>query len=48
MVLCTELTCASGCSDENLPFKITAHFPKWGPKHYLLCEVGSYLLAVNE
>lgn len=48
MVLCTELTYESGCSDEKLPFKTPPHIPKWGPKRQLLCEVYSYLLAANE
>lgn len=47
MVLPTKLTHASGCSDENLPFKTVAHIPNLGPKYYLLCEVDSYLIATN-
>lgn len=47
VVLSIKLTYASRCSGENLPFKTIAHIPKLCPKHYLLCEVDSYILAIN-
>lgn len=39
VVLSVKLPYASGCSNEDLPFKTIAHIPKFCPQHYLLCEV---------